>query len=564
MATPILDRCASVCDVLRADLVEGAPSQITIVGRMGSMVDTDRDQLREESLRWGAWFAERIEPGDRVAICMPTSADFLHAFFGVLYAGGIAVPLASMVPLKEEYLPPFLEGRAPVINNSGAKLLATHDDLVDTLSGLKEWCPGLETIFSAADVTGTTEGFEPHATRHEDVAMLQYTSGSTGDPKGVELTHHSLLWNLDAIRAGIDARPNDVCVSWLPLYHDMGLIGGCLYPLASGIGTNLMATEVFLTDPAFWLQAMSMKRATITVAPNFGYALCVNRLKDDVIQHLDLSAVRVMLCGAEPIDPDVLAAFQDKFAPAKLPPNVILPVYGLAEATLAVTFTELLAPVRTLRLDRAKLEQDSCAVLSTAADAMDVVSVGTPLLTNRVRIVNAQGEVLGDNQQGEILVQSPSLMRGYFRNADATERTIQGGWLQTGDLGFLRDGELYITGRLKDLIITYGRNFYPHDIERIAQRVDGVRTGCVVAFAVRNGVESTDEIALIAETRATDRPALIEMRREVRKLLINAIECNPKHVVFVPPGQVPKTTSGKLRRVEARRMFLDAEFAKLL
>jgi acyl-CoA synthetase (AMP-forming)/AMP-acid ligase II len=441
----------------------------------------------------------------------------------------------------------------------------THDDLAETLVGLKDWCEGLETILTPSNIGNSSEGFSPAPRGHDDHAMLQYTSGSTGHPKGVELTHGCLLWNLDAIQSGVGSQPNDVCVSWLPLYHDMGLIGGCLYPLASGIGTNLMATEVFLTEPSFWLQALSMKAATITVAPNFGYALSVKRVKDEVIADLNLSSVRVMLCGAEPIDPEVLSAFQDRFASAGLPSDVILPVYGLAEATLAATFTATGEPVKVAMLDRAKLEQEGLAQdTNDLQNAVSVVSVGTPLLTNRLRIIGESGEDLTDDHQGEILIQSESLMRGYFRNPEATERTIQDGWLHTGDLGFLRDGELYITGRIKDLIITYGRNFYPHDIERIAQRVDGVRTGCVVCFATHNEEESTDEIAIVAETRSTDRKELIEMRREIRKLLINSIECNPTHVMLVPPGQVPKTTSGKLRRNEARRLFLANEFSKLL
>lgn len=566
MTSPsLLESCSSVCDILGTTLVSGAPPEVTIVGRTGEITATHRDEIRAEALRWGAWFAERIEPGDRVALCLPTSADFLHAFFGVLYAGGVAVPMPSMVPHVAEYVPAFLESRAPVINDSGAKFLVTHDDLAEVLRGLKDWCEGLDTVVTPSMVDATVDGFTPRASGHSDLAMLQYTSGSTGEPKGVELTHHCLLWNLDAITAGIGVQGEDACVSWLPLYHDMGLIGGCLWPLGVGIGTSLMATEVFLTEPSFWLQAMSTKSASITVAPNFGYALSVKRVKDDVVAGLDLARVRVMLCGAEPIDHEVLAVFQDKFAPAGLQPNVILPVYGLAEATLAVTFTEVGRPVKVARLDRTRLESNGVAVdAAPEAVAADVVCVGAPLRDNELRIVDSDGHELPENRQGEVLVRSKSLMRGYFRNAEATERTIRKGWLHTGDLGFVRNGELYITGRSKDLIIAYGRNFYPHDIERLTQQVDGIRNGCVAAFAVHNAEESTDEIAVVAETRTTERAALIEMRREIRKLLINSIECNPKHVVLVPPREVPKTTSGKLRRNEARRMFESGEFTRLL
>ncbi len=562
----LLDSCRSVYDILDTPLAEGASPEITLVGRTGAFESSTREELRDASLQWGAWFAERIEPGDRVALCLPTSTDFLHAFFGVQLAGGVAVPLASMVPHQEEYIPPFLESRVPVLDDCGAAILVTSEDFAPVMRRLPELCAHLEQVITAADVDASADDFTPVTRGHEDLAMLQYTSGSTGQPKGVELTHHCLLWNLDAITDGAGVKPGDSCVSWLPLYHDMGLIGGCLWPMAVGITTTLMATEVFLTDPSFWLQAMSTKQATITVAPNFGYALSVKRVEPSTVENLDLSNLRIMLCGAEPIDHEVLAAFQDKFAAARLPSDVILPVYGLAEATLAVTFTERGAPVRVARLDRQRLEEDGIAEDATdsSATVADVVCVGKPLLDNELRIIDEDGATLPEDRQGEILVRSGSLMRGYFRNEEATAKTLRDGWLHTGDLGFLRDGDLYITGRIKDLIITYGRNFYPHDIERIAAAVDRVRNGCVVAFPLHNEEESTDEIAVVAETRATDRKDLIVIRREIRKRLINSIECNPKYVTLVPPREVPKTTSGKLRRAEASRMYQDGEFTTLL
>ncbi|MCA9564338.1 MAG: AMP-binding protein, partial [Myxococcales bacterium] len=355
-----------------------------------------------------------------------------------------------------------------------------------------------------------------------------------------------------------EAVEGDKVVSWLPLYHDMGLIGGWLWPLSNGCEHVQMATEVFLMNPSFWLQAITQIKATITVAPNSGYALCVKRIKESQMATLDLSSLRIGLCGAEPIDTNAVAAFHDKFAAVGCSKDVIVPVYGLAEATLAVTFSKTCTPVVTKHLDRESLEQRGIAteVDPGTKNALAVVSVGYPLLDSEVRIVGPEGEVLADNRQGQIVVRSGSLMKGYWNRPDASSEALHEGWLHTGDLGFLSEGSLYVTGRLKDLIITYGRNFYPHDIEWLAAEINGIRTGCVAAFGIPNEDASTEEIVVVAETKEEDRKALIEMRREIRKLLISAIECNPQHIVLVAPGGVPKTTSGKIRRVEAKRLFL--------
>ena len=556
----------NIAELLEQDLASLPNPLFTMVGHTGQISTHSMAELRDGAYSWAAAMANVVGKGDRIVLCMPTSMDFMHGFFAVQLLGAVAVPMPYAFHRQAEYLDEYLKTRASVIDDCGATVLITHPDLRDVSLELADRCEALTHIFTAEDLDDGPASFEPRLARTDDLALLQYTSGSTGTPKGVEITHQSMIWNLKGIGRGMRAVEGDKVVSWLPLYHDMGLIGGWLWPLSNGCEHVVMATEVFLANPFFWLQAMTQIKATITVAPNFGYALCVKRIKDEMMGALDLSNLRVALCGAEPIDAAVMAAFHDQFAKAGLNPNILVPVYGLAEATLAVTFSEPESTVISMTLDRRKLEVDGLVeeVPPGTAGALAVVCVGAPLLDSEVCIVGDDGRRLPDRVQGEIVARSGSLMRGYFGRPEASVQALRDGWLHTGDLGFLEEGRLFVTGRIKDLIITYGRNFYPHDIEWLAADVKGVRTGCVAAFGVSNAEVSTEEIVVIAETRATEREALVQMRREIRKLLISTIECNPKHIVLVSPRKVPKTTSGKIRRVEARRQFLAGEIEKLL
>jgi acyl-CoA synthetase (AMP-forming)/AMP-acid ligase II len=313
------------------------------------------------------------------------------------------------------------------------------------------------------------------------------------------------------------------------------------------------------------MQAITQQNGTITVQPNFAYSLAVKRVEDERLEEFDLSQMRVAMCGAEPINPEVLRAFQDKFGRAGLPEDVIMPVYGMAEATLAVSFRPPGAPLKTARLNRAALQNKGAIVeAGPGDDVFEVPSVGEPLLDTTVKIVDEEGFDVGDNVEGEILIQSPSVMRGYHNKPEETAEALKDGWFHSGDLGFTHEGELYVTGRIKDVIITYGRNFYPHDIERVAQEVRGIRKGCVAAFGIQNEANSTQEIVVVGETRETERDELIEMRRRLRKELINAIECNPRYVVLVGPRAIPKTTSGKLRRNKAAEKYHEEGYDRLL
>jgi len=554
-----------------SEIVEQDPATLpnplyTLVSHTGQVTTHTMEELRAGAYRWAATLSETVKPGDRVILCMPTSTAFHQAFFGVQLCGAVAVPTPYAFHRQAEYLEEYLKTRSSVIDDCGAVAIATTEDLAQVGDALVERCESMKRVLTPVGLVEDASGYTPTPTGLDDLAVLQYTSGSTGTPKGVRLTHQSLFWNLRAITGGMDATPGEVVASWLPLYHDMGLIGGWLWPLSHGCEHVQMATEVFLTNPWFYLQAMTQSKATITVAPNFGYALCVKRVKDDQLAPLDLSNLRVALCGAEPIDASVMAAFHDRFAACGLRKDVIIPVYGLAEATLAVAFARPLTPIRTLTLDRQRLEADHEAVevAPGTPGATTVVSVGRALLDAEIRIADEHGQPLPERREGQILSKCGSLMTGYWERPEISEETLRGGWLHTGDLGFIADGDLFVTGRIKDLIITYGRNFYPHDIEWLAAEVKGVRTGCVAAFGVPNEEASTEEIVVLAETRATEKSELQAMRRDIRKLLISTIECNPKHIVLVAPRRVPKTTSGKIKRVEARRQFLAGEIDKLL
>lgn len=564
---PVFPEYKNLNEIVLQDGAELPDPLFTVVGNTGQISEHALSDLRDGALAWGATLSSQINRGDRVVLCMPTSIDALQAFFGILLAGGVAVPMPYAFTHRADYLEQYVTTRTAVIDDCGAVAMATHPDHKEVGLILAERCKDLTHIVTSEDLGDPENTFEPVDADLDDLAVLQYTSGSTGDPKGVTLTHGCVLWNLRAIGEGLEPRASgERVVSWLPLYHDMGLIGGWLYPLGSGFRHAVLATEVFLADPTFWHQAMTQLKATITVAPNFGYALSVKRVKDALVPMLDLSQLRICICGAEPIDAVAMAAFQKKFAGAGLQQDVIFPVYGLAEATLAVTFSPVKKPIIVRHLDRARLESDGLVVdvEPDTPDAFRVVCVGSPLRDGQVRIVNREGETVPHNQQGEILVRSGSLMKGYFGRAEATARTLEDGWLHTEDLGFLDDNGLFVTGRIKDMIITYGRNFYPHDLEWLSVGVKGVRQGCVAAFGVPNKDASTEEIVIVAETRVTEREQLIQIRRDIRKLLIETIECNPKHILLVPPRAVPKTTSGKIRRVEAQKMYLSSQFQRLL
>jgi len=397
----------------------------------------------------------------------------------------------------------------------------------------------------------------------DDVCFLQFTSGSTAAPKGVVVTHRSLGANAQTLTEfGIDLTDveNDVALSWLPLYHDMGLIGMVVSPMAAGIHAVLVPTMTFIKRPACWMELMSKYKATMTFAPNFAYGLAVKRTKPEKLATFDLSRVRILGCGAEPNHPGTLRAFTDHFAPAGLKPEAILPVYGMAEATLAMTFSRNDQTLRTDVID-ATVYQDDGRALSVDGEgledgdtkSLEFVSCGWALPRHSVKILDDEGQDLSDRCVGEIVFEGPSVTAGYFENPEATDKAFQPDGIRTGDLGYLVNGELFVTGRKKDLIILNGRNYDPHSIEWVAAEIPGVRKGNVICFSVPG--EQSEELVIAAEIKRGEEPEALEA--VVRARVREEFSLNPSAVRMMAPGTLPKTTSGKLQRRKCRQQFIE-------
>jgi fatty-acyl-CoA synthase len=384
-----------------------------------------------------------------------------------------------------------------------------------------------------------------------DLAFLQFTSGSTSQPKGVMVTHQNLSVNSHAIMfEGLRSTPEDRGVSWLPLYHDMGLIGFVVAPVFARVQVMFLPTTSFIRRPSIWLDAIHRHRATITFAPNFAFELATRAISAHQSTAWDLSCLRALGCGAEPIVPSVLRAFLDRFEKNGLSSKSILPCYGMAESTLAISFHDLGKPLVTDRVDLDALAAGRATVTESNQRSAEFVSCGRAFLEHEIIIANAEGTPLGERDVGEIRVRGPSVTAGYFGNEEASADVFDNGWLCTGDLGYRVGEEIFICGRLKDLIILHGKNHYPQDIERIASKVDGIRDGQCVAFA-RTGPNGAEEAVLVAESRRvgeTRRKLIDEVVSAVRSELGIALA----EVVLIKRGTLPKTSSGKVRRRETK------------
>jgi len=474
-------------------------------------------ELYERAQRAAGGLREQgIAPGDRVAIVLPTGPDFMDAFFGTVLAGAIPVPLYP--PLRLGRMDEFHRRTARMIRACGARLVLS-DARISRLLGVAvaEARPplGLRRLQHARPLVS------PAAP--DDLLLIQFSSGTTVDPKPVALTHANVLANVAAIETIVPTDDAQAGVSWLPLYHDMGLIGCLLCAVDRPGPLTLIPPELFLARPAIWLRAISRKRATISVAPNFAYGLCLRRVRDRDLEGVDLSSWRFALNGAEPVAPAVLRRFSDRFASYGFDARALMPVYGLSEASLAVTFTPSGRGPRTV-----------------AHGARELASVGAPL----------PGIDL-DVREGRIFVRGPSVMREYFGNRAATDATLRGGWLDTGDLGFLQDGELFVSGRAKDVVILRGSNHSPQEFEEALDGVAGVRPGCAAAVGIPTA--EGEQLALLVEA---DGAADAE---QIRARVTERTGIRPHEVHLLAPGTLPRTSSGKLRRGEALRQLQSGE-----
>ena len=546
-------------------------SESTLIGLLAAAARSDRGVTfvdaaeRERTFSWARILASArevagglqnlgIRPGDRVAIVHPTEPAFFDAFFGALLAGATPVPLYP--PLRLGRLDEYHERTARMLRACRARLVLcdarTRRVLGETIERAR---PPLGCQLTAALPRREPTAVAPDP---EAVAFIQFSSGTTSEPKPVLLTHRAVCANVHAILAAIVAAHPEtpdhphVCVSWLPLYHDMGLVGAVLAAIAHPGSLVLIPPELFLARPALWLRAISRHRGTISPAPNFAYALCADRVAESELADLDLGSWCVAMNGAEPVTPASLDRFRSRFSRCGLRPEALTPVYGLAEAALGVTFSELGKPFARERFDRDGLYRDGRARVSP--DGLELVSVGRPLPGFAVRVVSEAGAPLGADRVGEVEVRGPSLMGGYDGLPAATAEALRDGWLATGDLGFLHAGELYLCARAKDVIVVRGRNHAPQDVEQAASEVAGVRTGCVVAVGLVPDGGEGEELVVFAERARGDASPDLEER--VRSRVISRTGLVPASVRLVPAGTLPRTSSGKLRRAETCRLHL--------
>lgn len=502
--------------------------------------------------------AAGLKTGATVAIMLPTGLEYFFAFFGVLIAGGVPVPIYP--PARPQQIEDHLHRHARLLDNAGVRVLITVPEARPVARLLRTQVPSLYEILTLEGLDETeplnrADWADPGA---DDLAFLQYTSGSTGDPKGVMLTHADLLANIRAMGEAIAIAPDDVFVSWLPLYHDMGLIGAWLGSLYFGVPLIVMSPLAFLARPRRWLQAIGTHRGTLSAAPNFAYELCLTRLSDSQLQGLDLRSWRRAFNGAEPVSAETLRRFAERFASCGLRAEALAPVYGLAEAAVGLAFPPVERGPRIDCIDRARFAGSGYAlpVADNDPDAMEVVACGRPLPGYRVRVVDESGRERPERHEGLLQFQGPSATQGYYRNPEATARLIRDGWHETGDRAYLAGGDIHLTGRVKDLIIRGGRNLYPYEVEQALGELPGLRRGCVVAFAARDARQGSERLVIVAETKERDPERRAALAQRARERATEVLGLPPDEIVLAPPRAVLKTSSGKLRRGDTRERYL--------
>jgi fatty-acyl-CoA synthase len=520
-------------------------------------------EIHAESVRRGAHFVARgLRKGDRLAMVIPEPDEFVLSFLGAMFAGVVPVPIHSQVSARN--VDAYADSLAHILRAADAAGMVTSPSIRPLVE------PGLarhtgagargpaRALMSTGELATTAPGPLRVAVDPQDLALLQFTSGSTSRPKGVMVSHANLAANARAFMLdGLEADDRiDKGVTWLPLFHDMGLIGFVVGPLFTNVPCVFLPSGRFVRSPLVWLETIHRHRGTITYAPNFAYALVAKRLKERDLAGLDLSCLRVVGCGAEPIQAQSLRDFAAKLAPTGFDARTLTPSYGMAEATLAVTLTP----------HRHGLGTDSVEVAGTRGAPQEIVDCGVPLPGSQVAVIDETGSRLPDRQVGEIVVRGPSVSAGYYQEPELTRRTfrpIAGSdevWLHTGDLGYLVDGHLFVCGRIKDMIVIRGRNYYPQDIEWVVGDLPGIRQGNVVAFGVNvdgsgqiaNGGE--EQLVVCAEGASVHAASLANA---IAASLAATFALAAYRIQIVPSGTLPRTSSGKLQRAKARAMFID-------
>jgi fatty-acyl-CoA synthase len=497
-----------------------------------------------------------LRSGDRVAIMLRTEEAFFSAFFGALLAGGVPVPIYP--PLRADRLEEYAARQVGILGNAGARVLLTFRQAMPVANLLRPRVPALEEVSLVERMASPAAAPPSLRLAASDPALIQYTSGSTGEPKGVLLSHANLLANIAGIGRAIEIGPSDVGVSWLPLYHDMGLIGSWLTALFFGVPIAILSPLAFLARPARWIQTLHAHRATVSPAPNFAFELCVRKIADEEIEGVDLSSWRLAFNGSEPVSPETIERFTRRFAPYGFRREAMCPVYGLAESSVALTVSPLGRPPRVDRVTRDVFQRSRRAERASPDEAspLTFVACGRPLAEHRVRIVDGGGRPVGERVEGRIEFRGPSVTAGYFGKPEATREVLRDGWMDSGDLGYWAEGDLFITGRQKDLIIKAGRNLYPQEVEEVVGDIPGIRKGCVAAFGVADPEVGTERLVVVAESRGRTADEQGALRAAVLERVVATLGIPPDTVVIAGPGSVLKTSSGKVRRRATRDAYL--------
>ncbi len=520
----------------------------------GTETDLNYREVAERARAFGGGLcAAGLEPGARVAIMLPTSSDFFIAFFGALYAGCVPVPIYP--PGRPSQIEEHLKRQAGILRNAEASILVASPETSAVARLLKLQVESLASVASVDKMAHPIGTLPSHIDR-KSLAMLQYTSGSTGNPKGVTLTHANILANIRAMGAAMGASSSDITVSWLPLYHDMGLIGAWLGSLYFAAPLVVMSPMIFLVRPEQWLWAIHHHRATLSAAPNFAFELCLKRIEDSAIAGLDLSSLRMVANGSEAVSADTLRRFSTRFGKFGFRAEAMAPVYGLAEDAVGLAFPPAGRRPVIDRVNRLQLEEYGKAVAASSDDhdALEFVGCGRPLPEHEIRIVDAAGEV-GERIEGRLQFRGPSATSGYFHDPEKTQALFDGPWLNSGDLAYIAGGDVFITGRSKDVIIRAGRHIYPEEIEAQVGNVAGIRKGCVAVLGVKDPASGTERVVVLAETHDTDSSRLKALQTAASEAAAALLDSPPDEFVLLPPHAIPKTSSGKLRRKAAHDLY---------
>jgi acyl carrier protein len=497
-----------------------------------------------------------LQRGQMVAIMLPTCKEYLYSFYGVLLAGAVPVPLYP--PARLSTIEDHMTRHVGILKSAGAAIMITVPEAKALAYLLRAQVESLKLILVPDELAAASEkDFQPVHGKPGDMGFLQYTSGSTGSPKGVVLSHANLMANVRAMGAAVSAGPQDVFVSWLPLYHDLGLIGANFASLVIGFPTVLMSPLAFLSRPVSWMRAIHRHRGTMSGGPNFSFELCLRRIADEDMQGIDLSSWRFAFNAAEPVSPETIVAFEKRFSRYGLRQNCLSPSYGLAESSVGVAITAPGVHWRADRLDRERFTRTGIAVEAAPQDAspLIVIGCGTAIPGHDMRVVDAAGLELPDRHEGLLQFRGPSSTSGYYHNPAATKTLFAGEWLNTGDRAYLSEGVLFLTGREKDIIIRGGRNISPYELEQAVGDLAGIRRGCVAVFGSTDAATGTERVVVLAEMRELGASRHDDLKRMINEIAVTLIGAPADDIVLAPPGTVPKTSSGKIRRVAAREFY---------